>query len=88
MIWISGRFLVPLYDVVSCISGSASGDIRIWDSNTHQLLSHLTNEHKSTSLFRNFGTVQIGFIDDNIYSCGGDGTIKMRSLQSLNLEQL
>ncbi|KAJ8380975.1 hypothetical protein SKAU_G00017530 [Synaphobranchus kaupii] len=65
------------------ISGSAEGNIKIWSLSTHGLLHTFPNEHARQSLFRNLGTgvMQIEAGPANhIFSCGADGTMKMRVL--------
>uniref|UniRef100_H2YVA9 RAVE complex protein Rav1 C-terminal domain-containing protein n=1 Tax=Ciona savignyi TaxID=51511 RepID=H2YVA9_CIOSA len=63
-------------------TGSTSGDVKIWDASSNQLLSASPNEHARSSLFRNFGfgTVQITLADDQIFTCGADGSLKMKIL--------
>lgn len=65
------------------ISGSAEGNIKVWSLNTHSLLYTFPNEHARQSLFRNLGTgvMQLEVGPANyIFSCGADGTMKMRIL--------
>uniref|UniRef100_H2XV65 RAVE complex protein Rav1 C-terminal domain-containing protein n=1 Tax=Ciona intestinalis TaxID=7719 RepID=H2XV65_CIOIN len=68
-------------------TGSTSGDVKIWDATSNQLLSACPNEHTRSSLFRNFGfgTVQISLTDDQIFTCGADGSLKMKILPKFKL---
>uniref|UniRef100_A0A669BT31 Dmx like 1 n=1 Tax=Oreochromis niloticus TaxID=8128 RepID=A0A669BT31_ORENI len=65
------------------ISGSAEGNIKVWSLTTHGLLYTFPNEHARQSLFRNLGTgvmqLEVGPAN-HIFSCGADGTMKMRIL--------
>ncbi|KAM4616891.1 dmX-like protein 1 [Polymixia lowei] len=65
------------------ISGSAEGNIKVWSLATQCLLHTFPNEHARQSLFRNLGTgvmqVEVGPAN-HIFSCGADGTMKMRIL--------
>ncbi|XP_060787870.1 dmX-like protein 1 isoform X2 [Neoarius graeffei] len=68
----------------SCfISGSAEGNIKVWNMLTQCLLHTFPNEHARQSIFRNLGTgvMQIETAPGNhVFSCGADGTMKMRVL--------
>ncbi|XP_026199010.1 dmX-like protein 1 isoform X2 [Anabas testudineus] len=65
------------------ISGSAEGNIKVWSMATQSLLYTFPNEHARQSLFRNLGTgvmqIEVGPAN-HIFSCGADGTMKMRIL--------
>ncbi|KAL3062730.1 hypothetical protein OYC64_002514 [Pagothenia borchgrevinki] len=65
------------------ISGSAEGNIKIWSLATQCPLYNFPNEHARQSLFRNLGTgvmqIEVGPAN-HIFSCGADGTMKMRVL--------
>ncbi|KAM3868516.1 dmX-like protein 1 [Diretmus argenteus] len=65
------------------ISGSAEGNIKVWTLATQSLLHTFPNEHARQSLFRNLGTgvmqIEVGPAN-HIFSCGADGTMKMRIL--------
>ncbi|CAG09601.1 unnamed protein product, partial [Tetraodon nigroviridis] len=65
------------------ISGSAEGNIRVWSLASQGPLYTFPNEHARQSLFRNLGTgvmqIEVGPAD-HIFSCGADGTMKMRIL--------
>uniref|UniRef100_A0A3B4Z0K8 Dmx like 1 n=1 Tax=Stegastes partitus TaxID=144197 RepID=A0A3B4Z0K8_9TELE len=65
------------------ISGSAEGNIKVWSLATQCALYTFTNEHARQSLFRNLGTgvmqLEVGPAN-HIFSCGADGTMKMRIL--------
>ncbi|XP_012372214.1 dmX-like protein 1 [Octodon degus] len=65
------------------VTGSAEGNIKIWSLATFSLLHTFINEHARQSIFRNIGTgvMQIETGPANhIFSCGADGTMKMRIL--------
>lgn len=65
------------------VTGSAEGNIKVWSLSTFNLLHAFINEHSRQSLFRNIGTgvMQIETGPANhIFSCGADGTVKMRIL--------
>uniref|UniRef100_A0A4X2L0F0 Dmx like 1 n=1 Tax=Vombatus ursinus TaxID=29139 RepID=A0A4X2L0F0_VOMUR len=65
------------------VTGSAEGNIKIWSLSTFNLLHTFINEHARQSIFRNIGTgvMQIETGPANhIFSCGADGTVKMRIL--------
>uniref|UniRef100_A0A8C7ZS02 Dmx like 1 n=1 Tax=Oryzias sinensis TaxID=183150 RepID=A0A8C7ZS02_9TELE len=65
------------------ISGSAEGTIKVWSLASQSLLYSFPNEHARQSLFRNLGTgvmqIEVGPAN-HVFSCGADGTMKMRSL--------
>uniref|UniRef100_A0A8D3DNU3 Dmx like 1 n=1 Tax=Scophthalmus maximus TaxID=52904 RepID=A0A8D3DNU3_SCOMX len=65
------------------ISGSAEGNIKVWSLATQCVLFAFPNEHARQSLFRNLGTgvmqIEVG-PTNHIFSCGADGTMKMRVL--------
>ncbi|PKU43351.1 hypothetical protein llap_6353 [Limosa lapponica baueri] len=65
------------------VTGSAEGNIKVWSLSSFNLLHTFINEHARQSLFRNIGTgvMQIETGPANhIFSCGADGTVKMRIL--------
>ncbi|NXO00616.1 DMXL1 protein, partial [Rhinopomastus cyanomelas] len=65
------------------VTGSAEGNIKVWSLSAFTLLHTFVNEHARQSLFRNIGTgvMQIETGPANhIFSCGADGTVKMRIL--------
>ncbi|TSL10182.1 DmX-like protein 1 [Bagarius yarrelli] len=67
----------------SFVSGSAEGNIKVWNMLTQSLLHTFPNEHARQSIFRNLGTgvMQIETAPGNhVFSCGADGTMKMRLL--------
>ena len=66
------------------VTGSSNGDIKIWDSISHKLLYVGANEHARASLFKNFGsgTMQLNILNGHLYSCGADGSLKMKPLPS------
>ncbi|XP_053150335.1 dmX-like protein 1 isoform X3 [Hemicordylus capensis] len=65
------------------VTGSAEGNIKVWSLSSFSLLHTFINEHSRQSIFRNLGTgvMQIETGPANhIFSCGADGTVKMRIL--------
>uniref|UniRef100_A0A670XYV1 Dmx like 1 n=1 Tax=Pseudonaja textilis TaxID=8673 RepID=A0A670XYV1_PSETE len=65
------------------VTGSAEGNIKVWCLSNFSLLHTFLNEHSRQSIFRNLGTgvMQIETGPANhIFSCGADGTVKMRIL--------
>lgn len=56
---------------------------QVWSLATQSLLYTFPNEHARQSLFRNLGTgvmqIEVG-PTNQIFSCGADGTMKMRIL--------
>ncbi|XP_076803738.1 dmX-like protein 1 [Clavelina lepadiformis] len=69
------------------VTGSATGDVKIWDSLSHKLLYASEHEHARSSLFRNFGsgTVQVMVTSEHLLTCGADGSLKMKLLPDSNL---
>ncbi|XP_076005529.1 dmX-like protein 1 [Genypterus blacodes] len=65
------------------ISGSSEGNIKVWSLSTQSLLYTFPKEHARQSLLRNLGTgvmqIEVGPAN-HIFSCGADGTMKMRVL--------
>ncbi|KAJ6669699.1 hypothetical protein lerEdw1_000248 [Lerista edwardsae] len=65
------------------VTGSAEGNVKVWSLSNFSLLHTFINEHSRQSIFRNLGTgvMQIETGPANhIFSCGADGTVKMRIL--------
>jgi len=66
------------------VTGSADGDIKVWSLNTvNVLLYSFPQEHARSSLFRNVGMgVSHLYVDfsGRLFSCGADGSMKMRQL--------
>ncbi|XP_075714124.1 dmX-like protein 2 isoform X3 [Rhinoderma darwinii] len=67
------------------VTGSAEGNMKVWKLTGHGLLHSFKNEHAKQSIFRNIGAgvmqVEVGE-NKRIFSCGADGTLKMRMLPS------
>ncbi|MBN3292668.1 DMXL1 protein, partial [Polypterus senegalus] len=65
------------------ITGSAEGNMKVWSMSTCTLIHTFLNEHARQSIFRNIGTgvmqIEAG-PTSHIFSCGADGTLKMRIL--------
>uniref|UniRef100_A0A669PA35 Dmx like 2 n=1 Tax=Phasianus colchicus TaxID=9054 RepID=A0A669PA35_PHACC len=65
------------------VTGSAEGNMKVWRLTGYNLIHSFKNEHAKQSIFRNIGAgvTQIETIQGNrIFSCGADGTLKMRVL--------
>ncbi|XP_053573444.1 dmX-like protein 2 isoform X1 [Bombina bombina] len=65
------------------VTGSAEGNLKVWRLTGHGLIHSFKNEHAKQSIFRNIGAgvMQIEAGEDKrIFSCGADGTLKMRVL--------
>lgn len=57
--------------------------IQVWRLTGYSLIHSFKNEHAKQSIFRNIGAgvTQIETVQGNrIFSCGADGTLKMRVL--------
>ncbi|XP_066490922.1 dmX-like protein 2 isoform X1 [Tiliqua scincoides] len=67
-----------------CFStGSAEGNMKVWRLTGYGLIHSFKHEHAKQSIFRNLsaGVMQIEMAPGNrIFSCGADGTLKMRVL--------
>ncbi|XP_044294884.1 dmX-like protein 2 isoform X2 [Varanus komodoensis] len=67
-----------------CFStGSAEGNVKVWRLAGYGLIHSFKHEHAKQSIFRNLstGVMQIEMAQGNrIFSCGADGTLKMRVL--------
>ncbi|XP_076053753.1 rabconnectin-3 alpha isoform X2 [Oratosquilla oratoria] len=74
-------------------TGSADGDIKVWGLSIHTLVYNLPGEHSRSSLFKNLsqGVTQLHLDTSNrLFSCGADGSIKLRQLpeRDLNINML
>ncbi|XP_072478986.1 dmX-like protein 2 isoform X2 [Notamacropus eugenii] len=66
-------------------TGSAEGNIKVWRLTGHGLIHSFKNEHAKQSIFRNIGAgvMKIEIVPGRrLFSCGADGTLKMRVLPS------
>nr|DBA31766.1 TPA: hypothetical protein GDO54_007546 [Pyxicephalus adspersus] len=65
------------------VTGSAEGNMKVWKLTGHGLIHSFKNEHAKQSLFRNIGAgvmqIEVGE-NKRVFSCGADGTLKMRVL--------
>ncbi|KAM4678590.1 dmX-like protein 2 isoform 2-T2 [Discoglossus pictus] len=65
------------------VTGSAEGNMKVWRLTGHGLIHSFKNEHAKQSIFRNIGAgvmqIEVGE-GKRIFSCGADGTLKMRVL--------
>ncbi|XP_072321095.1 dmX-like protein 2 isoform X4 [Eucyclogobius newberryi] len=65
------------------VTGSAEGNMKVWKLAGHGLMHAFSTEHAKQSLFRNIGAgvMQVETRPGNrIFTCGADGTLKMRVL--------
>uniref|UniRef100_A0A672MJN7 RAVE complex protein Rav1 C-terminal domain-containing protein n=1 Tax=Sinocyclocheilus grahami TaxID=75366 RepID=A0A672MJN7_SINGR len=65
------------------VTGSAEGNMKVWKLAGHGLMHSFSTEHAKQSIFRNIGAgvMQIETCPGNrIFTCGADGTLKMRVL--------
>ncbi|CAG4965718.1 unnamed protein product [Parnassius apollo] len=63
--------------------GAADGDIKVFSLATHQLLYTFAGEHARSSFFKHIGQGVTQIHIDNagrLFSCGADGTMKVRKL--------
>ncbi|XP_068622766.1 dmX-like protein 2 [Battus philenor] len=63
--------------------GAADGDIKVFSLATHQLLHTFAGEHARSSFFKHIGQGVTQIHIDNggrLFSCGADGTMKVRKL--------
>ncbi|XP_071507110.1 dmX-like protein 2 [Diadema antillarum] len=69
------------------VTGSAEGNIKVWSLSVHSLLHYFPGQHTRGTFFRQSGNgvVQLAFVPpNNLYSCGADGTMKWRVLDTLS----
>uniref|UniRef100_A0A0P4VQG0 Uncharacterized protein n=1 Tax=Scylla olivacea TaxID=85551 RepID=A0A0P4VQG0_SCYOL len=69
-------------------TGSADGDIKVWGLGVHNLIYNLSGEHSKSTLFKNLsqGVTQLYLDSSNrLFSCGADGSIKLRQLPERDL---
>ena len=64
------------------ITGSADGEIRVWDTLTVSEVTSVQGRHTRSRLFRSDEGVMDMVVDSNgcLYSCGADGTVKVHTL--------
>ena len=69
-------------------TGSADGDIKVWDLSSHRIVHTYQGEHARHGLFKNIsqGVSQV-FVDSHnrLFSCGADGSMKVRQLPDRDL---
>ena len=68
-------------------TGCADGGIRVWDLTHHKCLHHFPAEHARQGLFKNIsqGAAQVHIDDNMLFSCGADGSMKVRQLPDRDL---
>lgn len=70
-------------------TGSADGDIKVWGLGVHHnLIYNLSGEHSKSTLFKNLsqGVTQLHLdTSSRLFSCGADGSIKLRQLPERDL---
>ncbi|KAL6113439.1 dmxl2 [Pungitius sinensis] len=65
------------------VTGSAEGNVKVWKLAGHGLMHSFSTEHAKQSIFRNIGNgvMKVETRPGNrIFTCGADGTLKMRVL--------
>ncbi|CAL1683435.1 unnamed protein product [Lasius platythorax] len=65
------------------VSGAGDGDIKIWGLTVHSLLYSFSGEHPRSSFFKNIGQGVTQLHVDSagrLFSCGADGSMKVRQL--------
>ncbi|KAJ7385421.1 DmX-like protein 1 [Desmophyllum pertusum] len=65
------------------ISGSEDGDIKVWGLSVHEELECYPKEHSKGAYLLKYGTQGVSHMclhNDQLFSCGGDGTVKWRQL--------
>ncbi|XP_011350261.1 dmX-like protein 2 isoform X3 [Ooceraea biroi] len=65
------------------VSGAGDGDIKIWGLTVHSLLYSFPGEHPRSSFFKNIGQGVTQLHVDSagrLFSCGADGSMKVRQL--------
>ncbi|XP_017883774.1 dmX-like protein 2 isoform X2 [Ceratina calcarata] len=65
------------------VSGAGDGDIKVWGLTAHSLLYSFPGEHPRSSFFKNIGQgVTQLHVDPagRLFSCGADGSMKVRQL--------
>ncbi|XP_071611297.1 dmX-like protein 2 isoform X3 [Heliangelus exortis] len=68
------------------VTGSAEGNMKVWSLTGYNVIHSFKNEHAKQSIFRNIGSgvTQVETLQGNrIFSCGADGTLKMRVLPNV-----
>jgi len=65
------------------VTGSADGDIRVWGLSVHTQLYTFHGEHAKSSFFKHIGQgvtqIQVD-AQGRLFSCGADGSMKVRQL--------
>ncbi|XP_051173146.1 dmX-like protein 2 isoform X1 [Leptopilina boulardi] len=65
------------------VSGAGDGDIKVWGLTVHSLLYSFPGEHPRSSFFKNIGQGVTQLHVDSagrLFSCGADGSMKVRQL--------
>ncbi|XP_058802358.1 dmX-like protein 2 isoform X2 [Phymastichus coffea] len=65
------------------VSGAGDGDIKVWGLTVHTLLYSFPGEHPRSSFFKNIGQGVTQLHVDSagrLFSCGADGSMKVRQL--------
>lgn len=65
------------------MTGSADGDIKVWGLTMHMALYSFPGEHARSSFFKNIGQGVTQLQVDgagHLFSCGADGSMKVRQL--------
>nr|CAD7457415.1 unnamed protein product [Timema tahoe] len=70
------------------VTGAADGDIKVWALSGHNALHSFSGEHARSSFFKNIGQgVTQLHVDggSRLFSCGADGSMKVRQLPDRDL---
>ncbi|XP_065223519.1 dmX-like protein 2 isoform X2 [Planococcus citri] len=70
------------------VTGAADGDIKVWGLAAHQLMCSFPGEHARSSFFKHIGQgVTQLYVDSDarLFSCGADGSMKVRQLPERDL---
>ncbi|XP_054286224.1 dmX-like protein 2 isoform X3 [Macrosteles quadrilineatus] len=70
------------------VTGAADGDIKVWGLSIHQLLYSFPGEHARSSFFKHIGQGVTQLHVDGaarLFSCGADGSMKVRQLPEREL---
>jgi hypothetical protein len=70
------------------VTGSADGDIKVWGLSVHTALYSFPGEHARSSFFKNIGQGVTQLHVDSasrLFSCGADGSMKVRQLPERDL---
>jgi WD40 repeat protein len=69
------------------VTGAVDGTVKVWDLSHHKTLHTFTGEHARQGLFKNIsqGVAQVHLDNNMLFSCGADGSCKVRQLPERDL---